>query len=90
MNNDRRAALTAIREKASGLRIQAEELKGDLEALRDEEHEYLDNMPESFRDGEKGEKAEAAVSALDDAISSLEDCDTSFDEVDSHIETAVE
>jgi len=43
--------------------------------VRDEEQEAYDNMPESFQGGEKGEKAQECISAIEDAISSLEDAE---------------
>ena len=51
---------------------QIEELKNDLECLRDEEQEYLDNMPENMQSGEKYEKAENAIYEMEEAISNLE------------------
>ena len=65
MNKDRRKQLADI----SG---HLEDLKCDLELLRDEEQGYLDNMPESMQGGEKGSKAEEAVEAMDTAISEIE------------------
>ena len=54
-----------------------------IEDLRDEEQEYLDNIPENFQSGEKYEKAENAIYELDDAINNL-------DSVIENIENAVE
>ncbi|MFK0338738.1 hypothetical protein ACIQT7_15835 [Agrobacterium deltaense] len=48
-----------------------EEAKGILETCRDEEQEYYDNMPESFQDGDKGNAAQEAIDALEEAVSSL-------------------
>lgn len=41
--------------------------------LRDEEQDYFDNMPESLQAGEKGEKAEAAINAMENVVGLLED-----------------
>ena len=41
-----------------------------LNAAKDEEQEYFDNMPESSQSGEKGSAAEEAISNLDSAIES--------------------
>jgi flagellar biosynthesis chaperone FliJ len=53
--------------------------KAAIEVLRDEEADYLDNMPESLQSGTKGEAAqahidqlEAAIEALDESIQALE------------------
>jgi hypothetical protein len=76
MNAARRKALDTLLASFEGL-------KSELETLRDEEQDYYDNMPESFQSGDKGQAAETAVSALDDAINSA-------DEVVGYIETAKE
>lgn len=65
MNAERRKALNVIRENLV-------EAQSALESLRDEEQEYFDNMPESLQGGDKGSKAEAAISEMDEAISCLE------------------
>ena len=50
-----------------------EELKDEVESIRDEEQEYFDNMPEGLQGGEKGEKAQEAIDALERAITLVED-----------------
>ena len=49
------------------------EAKSILETCRDEEQDYFDNMPESFQDGQKGEDAQTAIDALDEAVSQMDD-----------------
>lgn len=49
-----------------------EQVKSIVEECEDEEQEFLDNMPESFRNGEKGSVAEANVSELENADSVVE------------------
>lgn len=44
-----------------------------LTEVKDEEQEALDNLPDSFRDGEQGEKMEEAISNIDEAVSQLEE-----------------
>jgi hypothetical protein len=73
MNNVRRKALTTINERIA-------EFRGVLEELKDAEQEYYDNMPESFQAGEKGQKAETAVDAIDSAIQSIEEAAGYLDE----------
>jgi hypothetical protein len=73
MNNARRKALTTINERIA-------EFRGVLEELKDAEQEYYDNMPESFQVGEKGQKAETAVDAIDSAIQSIEEAAGYLDE----------
>ena len=49
------------------------EAKDNLDAVRDEEEEYKDNIPENLQGSERYERAEAAVDALESAVSSLEE-----------------
>lgn len=64
MNNDRRKQI----EKLTAL---IEEI---TESLRDEEQEAFDNLPESLQSGERGEKMESAIDALDYAADDLQEC----------------
>jgi len=66
MNAQRRKAIASIHESL----MEAHAL---IDGLRGEESDYLDAMPEAFQYGEKGEKAEEAMCAMDDALSSLEE-----------------
>lgn len=72
MNNVRRKEIA----KAVELLTQAREI---LQTARDEEQGYLDAMPNSFRDGEKGERAESVIEALEDAVSAIEEAEAACD-----------
>lgn len=65
MNANRRKALAALEPEIDAL-IEK------IDALRDEEQEYYDNMPEAMQGGDKGEKASAAVEQMEQAITDLE------------------
>lgn len=67
MNNTRRKEIDK-------LTAQIEEIKEAIEALRDEEQEAFDNMPESLQDGERGERMQSAVEALEYAADDLQEC----------------
>lgn len=88
MNTERRKTLRAILARIETAREIVDGILSDLQDVSAEENDYLDNMPDAFRDGEKGEKAQAAIDAIDEAISALGDVD--FDGVASSIETACE
>jgi hypothetical protein len=84
MNKERRKAIADL---ISALQaIDLSQIRDQVESIRDEEQEYFDAMPENFQSGDKGQAAETAISALDDAISALEYIDLS--EIVSHLETA--
>lgn len=73
MNNARRKAIAEVQDQIGSAVAMLEAAKADLESLRDEEQEYLDNMPESLQGGEKGEAAQAAVEKMDEAINAIEE-----------------
>lgn len=76
MNNQRRKEIDAVLNELADLRSR-------VDAIRDEESDVYENMPESLKSSGRGEKAEAAVSRLDDALSA-------FDEIDSALNEAME
>jgi len=76
MNKARREALQGALDSLNA----AKEI---IETCRDEEQEYLDNMPEGFREGEKGSKAE-------EAINNMEDCSCTVENVIYELESIVQ
>lgn len=65
MNNARRKEIN----KAIGM---VEEARALLEAVRDAEQEAFDSMPESFQNGDRGEKMQACISDIEDSIGDCE------------------
>lgn len=65
MNTERRKEL----DKAIGF---IEEAKAILEQCREAEQDAYDNMPEGLQSGDKGDKAQSAISAMEEAESNLE------------------
>ena len=57
MNEERRKRLRAARD--------------EIEAVKEEEQEAYDNLPESLQTGERGDAMENNISMLDEAIGSL-------------------
>jgi len=94
MNNTRRKEIAAAVRDLHALTDAVTELAGKLsdikdavEQAKDDEQEYYDNMPENMQNGDKGETAAAAVSALEDAVSKLDDVLTALE--GSDIEDAI-
>lgn len=73
MNKQRRKEIADARAKLEQAAELIEQAKAALEQARDDEQEYYDNMPESLQNSEKGETAQAAVSALESALDNLGD-----------------
>ena len=88
MNNERRKQIEAINGRIAVLLAEAENIKTDVEAIRDDEQEYRDNMPDSFGEGEKGEKADAAIAALEQVVEDLESLIEN--DFDGQLDTAAE
>jgi len=76
MNKDRRAKITKVVDQLDALRW-------DIECIQDEEQEYFDNMPYSIQQGEKGNAAEEAILALENAVDNI---DSIMDEVNKAAE----
>lgn len=66
MNNNRRARIQALIDKL-------EDIKEDIDFIKDEEQEYYDNMPESIQAGERGDKAQEAIDNLESTLDYLND-----------------
>lgn len=76
MNEARRKEINRAKE----LLDQAREI---IETAQSDEQEYYDAMPESFQNGEKGERATASADALQEAIDG-------FDTIVDALNTATE
>lgn len=93
MNNDRRKAIRALAAEVTALNAilsdaigKAEDLHSQLEALKDEEQEYYDNMPEGLQNSDKGSVAQEAIDNLENALSALE----SLKDFDNELENAAD
>jgi hypothetical protein len=64
MNDQRRKGLLMLAAKI-------QDIYDAVETLRDDEQDYLDNMPEGIKDGDKGDKSQEAIDYLDSAIDAL-------------------
>lgn len=84
MNAQRRKNLASIKERLTILMGEASSLGDALAELRDEEQGYLDNMPESLQESEKGQKAQEAIDAMENVVGQLEEFATiDADELDT-------
>lgn len=65
MNKERRNRIEELRDNL-------QQYQEELGSLASEERDYVDNMPENLQQSERGEQAEAAASALEEAETELE------------------
>lgn len=73
MNKTRRKRIDEIILQAEALQLSVDELKEEIEVIKDEEEEYMDNIPENLQGPEKYAAAEEAVNNLEVAIDWLEE-----------------
>lgn len=76
MNKERRKSLREIQSKL-------ERLGEDLEALKEEEEEYRDNMPENLQESERYQRADEVCDLLQEA---LENLDNAYQQIEEAVE----
>lgn len=76
MNKERRKSLREIQSKL-------ESLGQDLEALKEEEEEYRDNMPENLQESERYQRADEVCNLLMEA---LENLDNAYQQIEEAVE----
>lgn len=74
MNKQKRKRL----EKAFDLITQAEEI---LEEVKTDEEDSYDNLPDNFRDGEKGEEMQNYIEMIDEAIGYVQDANSVIEQI---------
>ncbi|MGO8332109.1 hypothetical protein ACC778_08285 [Rhizobium ruizarguesonis] len=89
MNKVRRKSLQKLLDQMLPMEAVIEELKYDIEALRDEEQEYLDAMPSSIGESPRGEAACAAIEALEEAMGLLQEMQSDVAEAAGKVEEAM-
>ena len=75
MNRERRKELAAIIKKLEELDALREEIREQLEAVKDEELEALENMPESLQESERGQQMQEYIDEMENVLYDLEEID---------------
>jgi len=73
MNQNRRKHLRKLLDRLQPLQEVIEDLRQDIECLKDEEEEYREAMPDGISDSVRGEAADDAINALEEAMQILEE-----------------
>ena len=71
MNKLRRKELQELHKRIEEASHVLENINVEIESLRNEERDYIDNMPESLQDSERVSAAVAAVDAMEIAMDSM-------------------
>lgn len=74
MNRQKRKRLG----KAFDLITEAEEI---LEEVKSEEEDSYENLPDNFRDGDKGEEMQNYIEMLDESIGYLQDANSVIEQI---------
>ena len=90
MNNKRRKDINTLIDKIQSLQSDIRLLSEELEEIRNEEEEYLYNIPENLQSSERYNTAENAVENLDDAFNALEEALSQIDDAVGCMEHATE
>ena len=86
MNKERRRKIDKAVENVNSLQNVLEELQQQIEEIRDEEQDYLDNIPENLQNSERYETAENDLDNLEEAVNWFDNID--IDELLSLLEEA--
>ena len=86
MNKERRKKIDAAIQKLESLREEMAEAQEMIEEIKDEEQDYLDNMPENLQGSERYSTAEEAIMNLESAYDWFDGVD--FDYATSALEEA--
>lgn len=90
MNRERRKSIRQIVVEIEELQSNMEALLEEIEIVKDEESEYLENIPENLQYSERYEIAEMAVENLESAYDAFEEIKDNLDDVISSLEEATE
>lgn len=71
MNKERRKAIQALMDQIEAAGRVIEALQEEVDLIREDEQDYLDNMPENMQGSEKYGLVEEIISNLDEAVDSL-------------------
>jgi prefoldin subunit 5 len=88
MNKNSRNMISFIETLIKEIEENMVDIKQGIELVRDEEDEYWENMPESLASSAKGEAANEAIEALDDALAVLQSAEAELAVALELLETA--
>lgn len=87
MNTDRRRRIDEAKTLLEA--IDLEPIMNLIDAIREEEQEAYDNLPESFQDGDRGQAMQEAIEHLESAFSGVEDAVAQIEEAVSQLGDAM-
>ena len=88
MNRARRKAIANLIDRLDTLKGVADEIRSDLETIKDEERDGFENLSEGFKEGDRGQAMEAAADALEEAVGAMDEIGDSIDQAVENLNTA--
>lgn len=90
MNATRRKEISKVLKRLYELVEDMSDLLGDIETIKDDENEALENILESLQESERYTQIESAANNLDEAYDVFSDMKDSLDDVINSLEAAKE
>lgn len=90
MNAVRRKEISRVLRRLTELAEDMSDILVDIENVKDEESEALENIPESLQETERYAQSEAAAENLEEAYDTFSDMKDSLDNVINSLEAAQE
>ena len=78
MNKQQRKELEKLQDRISELQTEIQNVKCDIEEIRDEEDAKKDNLPEQFQYGEQGDKMQEGIDQLEYLMDELDQADSTL------------
>lgn len=88
MNNKRRKNIAEIISQLNSLSEKVENILSDIEIVKDEEEECLENIPENLQESERYNQVEEAADNLNTAYDMCQDVVGNIEEIISTLEEA--
>lgn len=91
MNKERRKTIEELQTRLGAIVNNGEldSIKEGLEPCAEDEREYFDNMPENLQTSERGENAEVAATALENACEKIDEAKDALQDALNDLEEAL-
>ena len=90
MNRERRKEIAELITSVDGLAEELESVISTLQATRDDENSYYEEIPENLKESERAQASSEAIDCLEEAIDALEDALDGLQDASGDMGSAVE
>ena len=78
-----------VKEEEASIKGWLDNFEQDIADIKSEEEEYRDNLPEALQSSEKGERADSAINALEEAADKLNEVKEKLDDLFAELDDVV-